>query len=87
MINDVDAMRSVKLEAIEKYVIQHGWAKGNAFGKLGGLWVFTSGDELMLPTKSGLIDHPLRMSNAIHALSIVEERSQLAILYEIMECI
>ncbi len=88
-IKDNETLSSLRPLELAEYLGTNGWTQG-AGTVLGGkatLWIFRSSDnleyEILIPREISLRDYPMRVSEALKTLEVVEQRSQLEILSDI----
>jgi hypothetical protein len=87
-IRDKDALASIPPLEAAAYLRSRGWHEHRVLPKRGSFWVLkdNSGEEYeaALPLDRDVGDFPLRMSELLRVLEVVEKRSQLEILRDIM---
>lgn len=85
-ITDEEALASLDPGQIRSYLEAHGWHRRDLLPSGAGVWVLEAGDgayEVIAPYSSKRLDYTQRVSELLRTLSIVEDRSELDVLYDI----
>jgi len=89
-IQDDDALRAIGIAALSAYLRSSGWQQTRLIGDRAAIWEQRNdrGEEfeVLVPQKLSLDDYALRIGQAIHTLSVVEDRSELDIYADITKC-
>jgi hypothetical protein len=88
-VRDREILSSIEPEELAAHLRASGWHfLGRVYDDAGAIWRLknSSGDELEIlqPLKTSLADYAARISDAIKTLEVVEKRSQLDILSELL---
>jgi hypothetical protein len=88
-VRDREILSSIEPEELAAHLIASGWHfLGRVYDDAGAIWRLKnpSGDEeeILQPLKTSLADYAARISDAIKTLEVVEKRSQLDILSELL---
>ena len=85
-ITDNEALASSNPGHIRSYLEAHGWQKREQLPSGAGVWGTRVGDgdyEVIAPSSSESLDYTRSVSELLRTLSIVEDRSELDVLYDI----
>ncbi len=77
-VRDPDVLARVSPAAMARYLEARGWRQ-----KKGLRWA-VKGFEVLVPDRSSYLDYALRISNLLDALGKIENRSELAILSDLL---
>ncbi len=88
-VRDREILSSIEPEELAAHLRASGWHfLGRVYDDAGAIWRLkkSSGDEeeILQPLKTSLADYATRISDAIKTLEVVEKRSQLDILSELL---
>ena len=89
-VRDSEILSTIEPQELAVHLSASGWRfKGNVYDDAGAIWRLKNqedGDELEIlqPLKTSLADYAARISDAIKTLEVVEKRSQLDILSELL---
>lgn len=89
-IRDSEILKTIEPNVLESHLKALGWhEQGRIYNNAGSIWRLKNGSpddefEILLPLKTNLGDYAARMSDAISTLEVVEKRSQLDILSELL---
>ena len=88
-VRDREILSSIEPEELAAHLRASGWHfLGRVYDDAGAIWRLKnpSGDEeeILQPLKTSLADYAARISDAIKTLEVVEKRSQLDILSELL---
>jgi hypothetical protein len=89
-VRDREILSSIEPEELAAHLRASGWHfLGRVYDDAGAIWRLKNeedGDELEIlqPLKTSLADYAARISDAIKTLEVVEKRSQLDILSELL---
>jgi hypothetical protein len=88
LIRDNEALNAIVPAELSAYLRSNGWLEVRLIGDRSAIWEMRNeaGEEFqtLVPLKHTLDDYILRISQALHTLSVVEERSELDIYADIM---
>lgn len=80
-IQDYDALQEIGIVALSAYLRGSGWQQTRLIGDRAAIWKQRNVEgeefEVLVPQKQSLDDYSLRIGQAIHTLSVVEDRSEL----------
>jgi len=87
-VNDPDALRAVSPLDTAAYLRASGWRRSYEVGDKAAVWIRRSEEneefEILLPLDSELRDYPPRIGEALRTLELLERRSQLDILSDLL---
>lgn len=88
-VRDSKILSSIEPEELAAHLSASGWhEQGRVYDEVGAIWRLKnpSGDELEIlqPLKTSLADYAARISDAIKTLEVMEKRSQLDILSDLL---
>jgi predicted CopG family antitoxin len=89
-VRDSEILKTIEPNVLESHLRAFGWhEQGRIYNNAGAIWRLKNGSlddefEILLPLKTSLGDYAARISDAISTLEVVEKRSQLDILSELL---
>ncbi|MCL1473086.1 hypothetical protein [Argonema antarcticum] len=87
-VRDSEILKTIEPSQLAAYLQAHGWYKDRPFLDNATIWLYKKDDvdefEILLPNKKSLGDYAARMSDALSTLEVVEKRSQLDILSDLL---
>lgn len=87
-IINVETIKSVEPKHLRAYLETHGWYENRPFLENATIWLKQDSErgefEILLPLRTDLGDYHSRMREAIETLEVVENRSQIEILSELI---
>ncbi len=87
-VRDAEILKTIEPQQLREYLQAHGWYEDRPFLDNATIWLKQDSDrgefEILLPLKQKLRDYVPRIREAIETLEIVENRSQLEILSELI---
>ena len=86
-IVDTEALSTPEPERMRSYLQDRGWERCTREGERPEVWRLPVHDgtyEVLLPSSKEYLDHPQRVSELLRTLSIVEDRSELALWHELV---
>jgi hypothetical protein len=87
-VRDAEILKTIEPQQLREYLQAHGWYEDRPFLDNATIWLKQDSDrgefEILLPLKQNLRDYVPRIREAIETLEIVENRSQLEILSELI---
>jgi len=87
IVTDSQALSSLEPASVCGYLRRAGWTEAGE-RRTGSVWTLRLSDgvaTVFVPNDSGFADYPIRMTEVLAALAVVEDRSQLAILADLVE--
>ena len=90
-IRDIETLKSIEPKQIIAYLKRTGWQKETSIPDKAEIWVLKKEDsdqdcvDILLPLNTSFEDYPLRMSEILVTLEIIEDRSQKEILQDIQK--
>src|SRR5215472_16459662 len=87
IVTDADVLGRIDPAAAAAYLTRTGWVRAHERAN-GAIWTRWLGDravQVMVPTDQATADFALRMGALLGALSVAEDRSQLAVLVDLFE--
>ena len=88
-IKDRDAFRRLSLVDVRAYLTSQGWSSEGAYGSVATIFskIVVSGrrHEVLLPMRSEYVDYAARMADIVSEISVVEDRSQLVVFYDLIK--
>jgi hypothetical protein len=84
---DRGALSAVSMATLERYLREHEWRHDGLMG-CGSHWLYNDGGgeiEVVVSKEDGLLDHAIRMGEALANIAQAEVRSQLAIMADLMD--
>jgi hypothetical protein len=89
IINDLEALKSIKPEQAIGYLQTHGWQKQKAIGNLAEIWSYQNSSDIqaniILPHYTDIPGYPMSVSIMLATLESVLQISQLEILNSILK--
>ena len=86
-IRDKEALESLSLASLLSYLRSHGWVDNGPWGMgLANLYLKEHGGktyDIIAPVRDTLADYAQAMAEAVEAIATVEERSELAVYYDL----
>ncbi|MFN6536440.1 MAG: hypothetical protein RM021_008715 [Nostoc sp. EkiNYC01] len=83
-IRDIDVLKSINPLEVASYLETQGWKQQSQINDIASIWTLELGQgdnvEILLPLNTEFRDFSARMSEVLHNLEIVENRSQLEII-------
>lgn len=87
-VRDEEILKVIEPQELSKYLKSHGWHEDRPFLDNATVWLKQENNceeyEILLPNQQSLGDYTLRISEALETLEEVENRSQIAILSELI---
>ena len=86
-ITDADALSVPTPDRTRSYLQDHGWERGSKEGEKPEWWRLHTQDgtyEVIWPSSKAYVDYPRRVAELLRTLSIVEDRSELALWHELV---
>ena len=85
-ITDKDALMAPSPEQTLAYLVDHGWKRLTEDGEKPAIWGKPDGGayEVIHPSSKHYVDYPRRMSDFLRTVSIVEDRSELAVWHDLV---
>ena len=87
-VRDSETLKNIEPKHLAAYLQAHGWHEDRPFLDNATIWLYKKDDmdefEILLPKKASLGDYAARISDAISTLGVVEKRSQLDILSDLL---
>ena len=85
IVTDANALGRLDPAAVAAYLQRTGWVRAHerATGAVWTRWLDDSAARVFLPDDQTYADFPIRMSELLAALAVVEDRSQLAVLADL----
>ncbi|MUG99283.1 hypothetical protein F7734_46140 [Scytonema sp. UIC 10036] len=87
-VRDIEIFQNLELEELRNYLQTHGWHEDRSFMNNATIWLkqeIERGEfEILLPNRKNLGDYATRISEATETLAVVENRSQLEIINELI---
>lgn len=87
-VRDVETLKTIEPRQLATYLQAHGWYEDRPFLENATIWLHrgedASEEEILLPKKTSLGDYAARISEALQTLEVVEKRSQLDILSDLL---
>lgn len=88
-IRDSQILKTIEPEVLQVHLQEQGWHEtGRIYDNAGAIWRlkkdFSDEFEILLPLQQNLGDYAARISDILKTLEIVEERSQIDILSELI---
>ncbi|MEI2577248.1 hypothetical protein [Scytonema sp. PRP1] len=87
-VRDVEILKTIEPQQLRDYLQAHGWHFDRPFLDNATIWLKQEPErgefEILLPNKRNLGDYATRIREAIETLEIVENRSQIEILSELI---
>jgi hypothetical protein len=90
-IRDIKTLRSIRPNEVITYLKRTGWQKETSIPGKAEIWVLKKENsdqdcaDILLPLNTSFQDYPLRMSEILVTLEVIEDRSQKEILQDIQE--
>jgi hypothetical protein len=87
IVTDSKMLSSLEPEAVSRYLRETGWTEAHE-RRTSVVWTLQTDHgvaDVLVPTDRGFADYPIRMAELLAALSVVEDRSQLAVLVDLAE--
>jgi hypothetical protein len=88
-IRDSQILKTIEPGKLAEHLQTTGWHQNRPLNENSVIWVKDyAGEpaEILLPLKPDLIDYAARISDALKTLEVVEQRSQLEILRDLVTC-
>ncbi|MFP4099578.1 hypothetical protein [Coleofasciculus sp.] len=87
-VRDIECLKSIEPKQLQAYLKAHGWYEERPFLDNAMIWLKQDEQrgefEILLPLKTNLGDYVTRIGEAIETLAVVENRSQVEILSELI---
>ncbi|MBD2184114.1 hypothetical protein H6S82_03040 [Planktothrix sp. FACHB-1355] len=87
-VRDSETLKTIEPSQLAAYLQTHGWYEDGSFLDNATIWLYKKDDvdefEILLPNLKSLGDYAARMSDALSTLEVVEKRSQLDILSDLL---
>ena len=88
-VRDSKILKTIEPNVLEEHLRVFGWhEQGRIYDDAGAIWRLKNGSddefEILLPLKTSLGDYAARISDALSTLEVVEKRSQLDILSDLL---
>ncbi len=88
IVRDSETLKTIEPDQLAAYLLAHGWYEDRPFLENATVWLYKGDEagefEILLPVRRELGDYAARISDAIKTLEVVEKRSQLDILSELL---
>jgi hypothetical protein len=87
IVTDSKVLSGLKLEAVTAYLRRAGWSAVHEH-RTSFVWTLRTGDgvaDVLVPKDEAYADYPIRMAELLSALAVVEGRSQLAVLADLLD--
>ncbi len=87
-VRDSETLKTIEHSQLTAYLQTHGWYEDRPFLDNATIWLYKKDDvdefEILVPNKRSLGDYAVRISDALSTLEVVEKRSQLDILSDLI---
>lgn len=88
IVRDSQILKTIEPNVLKEHLQERGWYEDSPFLDNATIWLWKNGEkdeyEILLPLKQSLGDYAARMSEALKTLEVVEGRSQLDILRDLL---